>query len=91
MPEEPYYFTTTAVDENAPSIFLILYHLRLVEPWKLSGFPSFFQHKKKRPMLQSRPPNANKLLSTVYVKLAEQHARFRAVLARSSYFALDCF
>jgi len=31
MLEEPYYFTTTAVDENAPSIFLILYHLRFAK------------------------------------------------------------
>jgi hypothetical protein len=45
-----------------------------LSPWKLSGFPSS-QHKKKRPMLQNRPPNVNKLPPTVFLKLAEQHAR----------------
>src|SRR5215510_4084509 len=35
------------------------------------GFASS-QQKKKRPMLQNRPPNVNKLPSTVFLKLAEQ-------------------
>jgi hypothetical protein len=43
-------------------------------PWKLFRF-SIFPAQKKRPMLQNRPLNVNKLPPTVFLKLAEQHAR----------------
>src|SRR5262245_60639140 len=45
-----------------------------VGPVEALGFSSF-QHKKKRPLLPRRPPNVNKPPSTVFLKLAEQHAR----------------
>jgi hypothetical protein len=52
----------------------------------------FFIFPAQKEAADGAKPTAklNKLPSTVFLKLAEQHARFRAVLARSNYFALDC-
>jgi hypothetical protein len=69
----PYILLLRLGEGAAPSILFLSIHLRPAEPVE-SGFPSS-QHKKKRPMLQNRPPNVNKLPPTVFLKLAEQHAR----------------
>src|SRR5262249_34823260 len=58
---------------------------------KLFGF-SVVPAQKKRPLLRKRPPNVNKPPSTVFPQTGRTACSLlRAVLARSIYFALDCF
>ena len=76
MPEEPLISLLRPGEGAAPSILFLSIHLQRnsLGPWKLFRL-SILPAQKKRPMLQNRPPNVNKLPPTVFLKLAEQHAR----------------
>jgi hypothetical protein len=94
--EEPFYFTPS-LGRRCCAFYLVSFYLVSFDPVTfglagiMAGFPSV-QHKKKRPIMLYRPPNVKKLaIDRLLPTGPNGMPAARALLARSSYFALDCF